>query len=127
VYYDALIRIKNAQSAGKKKTRVLFTKANLAILSILLQNKFISGMVKKGKGVRRILEVDLRYREDGEPAVKKVVLVSKPSKKIYVKVKELKQVRQGFGLGVISTPKGVMSVAEAKKNKLGGEYLFKVW
>jgi len=127
VYYDALIRIKNAQAVGKKKTRVLFTKANLAVLNILLQNKYVAGVVKKGKGVRRMIEVDLCYEEDGRPAINEVIFMSKPSKRVYTGIKELRPVRQGYGLGVVSTSKGLMSAMEARKNKVGGEYLFKVW
>ena len=76
---------------------------------------------------RRVIEVELRYGEDGSGAIQDIRFVSVPSRRIYAGAKELRPVKQGYGLGVVSTPKGIMAYHEAKKANMGGELLFEIW
>lgn len=126
MYYDILTRIKNAQAVRRPRVKAPFNKADLAVLEVLEKNGFIGAVTKKGRGIKRILDVDLKYR-DQEPVISGLKFVSLPSRRVYVKSTDLRQVRQGFGIGVVSTSKGVMSSREAKKSNLGGEYLFEIW
>ena len=127
MYYDTIIRIKNASAVGKEKVKVPFTKMDEAILNVLSKFRYVKSITKKGRGVKRILDVELSYREGGDPRVSEVKFVSKPQRRVYRSYKDLRSVRQGYGLGVISTPKGIMTVDDARKEKVGGEYLFQIW
>ncbi len=124
---DMIVRIKNASDS--KKESVVFPHSNLkiAILDVLLKHGFIKSFGKKGKKVVKYIEVGLLYGEDGSPAVHGVDRVSKFSKRIYYKVGEIKKVKNGLGILVISTPKGIMTDKMAKEAKVGGEALFKIW
>lgn len=96
------------------------------IAVVLFQNGFIASYAKKGKKVVKTLELGIAF--DGKtPRVVNVARVSKPSKRVYLKTDEIKLVKNGYGLLVLSTPKGVMTGAEARKAQVGGEALFKIW
>jgi len=69
----------------------------------------------------------LKYDEEKRGAIRGIKLVSKPSRKLYTGYRQLRPVRQGYGVGIISTPKGIMTVKEAKKQKVGGQLLFEIW
>lgn len=75
----------------------------------------------------KFIEAELNYEADGSPKVRGVQRVSKLSKRIYQKSKDLRSVKYGTGLLVLTTPKGIMTNKEAKKEKVGGEVLFKIW
>ena len=125
MYYDLLTRIKNAEKVSKDRLKVPFSKFDFAVAEILKQYGFIKDFEKKGKSLKKF--IDLKLPRTNKSIIAGVKIISRPSKRIYRGFKELKPVRNGFGLGVISTPQGVMSVTKAKKLKLGGEYLFEIW
>ncbi len=126
MYIDLLIKIKNAQDVKKDAIKVPYSKKDERILEILKESNYIKDFEKKGKGAKRVLEAELNY-ENGEGAISGVKFFSKPSRRIYIGYKEIKPVRRGYGLFVISTPKGILTGKEAKKLKVGGEALFKIW
>jgi len=126
MYTDLLTRLQNAQRAKKDIVRVPFSNLDMAVLDVLGAHGFIEGKTRKGRMPKRIIEVKIRY-EEGAGAIRGVRFASKPSRRIYAGYRELRPVRQGFGIGVISTPQGVMTTAEARKKKLGGELLFEIW
>ena len=126
MYIDLLVQLKNAQAVKKENIKFPYSKADLAIAEILAANKFIDTFEKKGRGIKRILDIKLKYT-DGEGVINGLEFMSKPSRKIYLGYKEIKPVKYGYGIMVISTPGGVMTNKEAKKNKVGGEALFKIW
>lgn len=97
-----------------------------SIASLLKQEGFIKDFTKKGKSTIKSLEVELLY-EDGSPRITDVVRVSKFSKRVYKGSKDIKPVRNGFGILVLTTPRGILSDKLAKKEKVGGEALFKIW
>lgn len=127
MYIDLLIKIKNAQKARKKSLKVPFSNMDMAVSEILVKKGFIESAAKKGRMPKRILDIALKYDESGRGAIEGVRFLSVPSLRRYKGYKELKPVRQGYGVGVISTPKGVMSLDEAKKEKVGGQLLFEIW
>ncbi len=120
---DMLIRIKNAQSAGHKSVIVPLSKIKIEIAKILKNEKYIGDFKKAGKGVKKILEVDLIYPS----AIQEVKRISKQGQRIYCGASELKRIKNGYGISVVSTPKGLMTNKEARKARLGGEVLFEIW
>ncbi|MCD6086190.1 30S ribosomal protein S8 [bacterium] len=121
---DLLIRIKNAQMVGKKFVRVPFSKMKLAILLILEKNNLVGKIKKKGKGVKKILEVELKY-QNNQPLIKEVKRISKPSLRVYAGYRDLTKFSRK-GLILISTPCGLKTLAQARKEKIGGEVLFQI-
>ena len=120
---DMLTRIRNAQSAGHKAVAIPLSKIKLEIAKILKREKYIDDYKKSGKGNKKILEIDLKY----PMVIREIKRVSKPGQRIYVKASGLKQVKSGYGVSIISTPKGLMTNKEAHKVRLGGEILFEIW
>ena len=97
-----------------------------AIAEVLKKHKFITSVEAKGKGVESTLEIGIAY--DGiKPRVNGVERISKSSRRIYKGASEISSVRNGFGSLIISTSKGIMTDQEARKAKIGGEALFKIW
>ena len=123
---DMLISIKNAGNAGKATAVVPFSMIKESIASVLYKNGYIASYAKKGKKVAKTLELGIAV--DGKAArVHDVQRMSKPSRRMYIKAAEIKSVKNGYGLMVLSTPKGLMTGDEAKKAQVGGEVLFKIW
>ena len=126
MYYDLLARIKNAEMAKRGLITSPFSNMDFEIAKILVQSGFIRDAQKKTVHKRDFLEIKIAYK-DQAPAIKDFRIFSKPSRKIYFGYRDIKPVRNGYGLAILSTPKGIMSNIEARKNKVGGEYLFQVW
>lgn len=126
MYTDLLIRIKNAQTAKKEVTRMPFSEADCIIAELLAANHYVESVTKRGRAPKRMIEIRLRYT-NGEPSFTEVRLVSKSSRRIYIGYRDLRPIRQGYGLGVISTSEGIMTTKEARGKKLGGELLFEIW
>lgn len=123
---DMLIRIKNGGYANKETVEMPFSLLKESIAKVLFAEGFITSYAKKGKKIQKTLEVGIAY-EGKTPRVSDVLRMSKPSRRFYIKNDEIKQVRNGHGLMVLSTPKGIMTGDEAKKSQVGGEALFKIW
>ncbi|MFA6269736.1 MAG: 30S ribosomal protein S8 [Candidatus Paceibacterota bacterium] len=125
---DLIIRIKNAGNTGKQNVSVPFSKMKFAVAELLSAKGFVGEVSKKGKGeVFRTIDIDLLYTKDGEPIISGVKRISKPSRRLYENSKNLKAFRKGYGMSVLSTPKGIMADVDAKKGNLGGELLFNIW
>lgn len=124
---DMIIRIKNATNSKKESVVFPYSKLKIAILDVLLKEGFIVSFGKKGKKIVKYIEVVLGYDKDGEPKIHGVDRISKFSKRIYVKSKEIRGVKSGFGAMILSTPQGIMTDKGAKVAKVGGEALFKIW
>ncbi|MDP3052876.1 MAG: 30S ribosomal protein S8 [bacterium] len=123
MYINLLINIKNNQEAGKNFFKIPFSKMDLAIAELLLKQGYLKSVEAEGKAVKKVIEITLK---EGK-AVKGIKFVSKPSRRMYAGYKEIRSVKSGYGMEVISTPKGIMSDKEARKQKLGGQLLFKIW
>lgn len=118
--------LKNASSAGLETTSLPYSKLTHAIADLLDKEGFIKNLSKKGKKDMRTIEVALIYN-GGVEKIRGVVRVSKPSKRIYAGASQIPRVKEGFGLTIVSTSRGVMTDAQARKAGLGGEILFKIW
>jgi small subunit ribosomal protein S8 len=124
---DFIIRIKNAGAVKKDSILVPFSKMKLAIAEVLSAKGYIGAVSEKNKGKAKYLNIKLLYTEYGAPVISDVRRISKPSRRLYESAKNIKSFRRGFGMSVFSTPKGIMSDMDAKKNNLGGEFLFNIW
>ena len=122
---DMLIRIKNAQIAGHETVRFSHSKFKYEIARALEANGYVGAIERKGKRIKRILEIALRYNEE-KPAISGITLISKPSNRVYASVKELNTGRKG-GIVIVSTPKGVMSGKDARKQRVGGMLIAEIW
>jgi len=123
MYINLLIKIKNAQEAGKDSLKVPFSKMDLAIAELLSKQGYLKDAESKGKTIKRTIKINLK---EGK-AIKGIKLVSRPSRRLYAGYRDIKSVKSGYGMGVVSTSKGIMSDKEARKQKLGGQLLFQIW
>ncbi len=127
---DMLMRIRNAGVANKTTTLVPFSDMKLRIANVLVKEGYITHVTKKtrkGKTSTRVLEVGIVYDAPRTPHVRGMERVSRPSRRMYIAAKELKPVLQGHGIFILSTPKGIMTDTEARKENVGGEIICKVW
>ncbi len=123
---DMLNRIKNAQAVDHPMVEMPFSNLKYEIAKILEKNGFVEKIEKKGRKAKKTMEIVLKYNEKS-PAVTGVKRISKPGQRIYLASSEMKKVREGYGMAIISTSKGLMTNREAKKQKLGGEVLCEIW
>lgn len=123
---DMLNRLENGQAVNKKTVDIPFSKIKYRIAKVLEAEGFIESAAKKGRNPKKVIRVNLKY-EDDKPGITNTERVSKPGRRVYTSLKEIKPVRGGYGISIISTPKGVMSNKEAKSAGLGGEILCKVY
>ena len=123
---DMLTRIRNGQRAKKDSVLSPASKLRANVLEVLQREGYIRGFSEDNTGKHKALRIELKYFE-GEPAIKHVARVSKPGRRIYSGSKELPLVRNGLGITIVSTPKGVLSDAEARTANVGGEVLAEVF
>ncbi len=124
---DMLTRIRNAQMRGKSTVRTPASKLRAWVLDVLKTEGYIRGYeeVTTTEGHKE-LEIGLKYH-DGSPVIRELSRVSKPGRRVYTGAREIPQVRQGLGVSIVSTPKGVMSDAAARTANVGGEVLCTVF
>ncbi|SCZ73786.1 30S ribosomal protein S8 [Epibacterium ulvae] len=124
---DMLTRIRNAQLRGKSTVSTPASKLRAWVLDVLADEGYIRGYEKTtGTGGHPAIEISLKYYE-GEPVIREVKRVSKPGRRVYMSVNDIPQVRQGLGVSIVSTPRGVMSDAKARAANVGGEVLCTVF
>lgn len=123
---DLIVRLKNGSDAKKSTVEVIYSKFAENVAHALKKAGYITSIEKRGKKFTKGLELGLVYLE-GTPRIHGVERVSKPSRRLYQKSQDIRIYKSGFGNVFLSTPKGVMVDIEAKKNKVGGEVLFKIW
>lgn len=123
---DFIVRLKNGSDAGLPVVALPYSALKHSIASALEKGGFVDKVEKTGKGVETTLSVTLRY-VGSEPRVHGVDRISKPSRRMYQKARDIRVFKSGYGAVVYSTPKGIMLDVDAKKNKVGGEILFKIW
>jgi small subunit ribosomal protein S8 len=123
---DMLTRIRNGQRAKKDSVLSPASKLRSRVLEVLQREGYIRGYTEDATGVHPQLRIELKYFE-GEPAIKHVARVSKPGRRVYSGSKELPVIRNGLGISIVSTPRGVLSDAEARAQNVGGEVLAEVF
>ena len=128
---EMLTKIRNAQTAGLSNVSLSFSKLKLALAKILEKEGFIESVVKEKQADFDVLKIVLKYYTVSNtqkiPAIKGLRRISKEGQRIYVRNKDIKQVKNNYGIAIISTSKGVMTDYESKKSGLGGEYICEVW
>lgn len=124
---DLLARIKNGQQAKHDVVTVPASTIKIAVTHLLKQE----GFVKNYKCIRDqkqgIIKIALNYDQAGDGVIHEVKRKSRPGRRFYVKAKEIPYVKNGYGVGILSTPKGVMTDRDARKEGIGGEYLCSVY
>jgi len=123
---DMLTRIRNAQAVSNETVLVSFSNLKLNLAKILEKEGLIGKVNVQGRKISKIIEIKLGYK-DGAPVISNIKRISKPGQRIYIKKDEIKPIRQGYGLTIISTSKGLMTNMEAKKKRLGGEVICEIY
>ena len=123
---DMLTRIRNGQQARKDSVTTPGSKLRQRVLDVLQREGYIRGWAPEDVAGHDGIRIELKYFE-GQPAIKHVARVSKPGRRVYSGSKELPRVRNGLGITIVSTPRGVLSDAEAREHNVGGEVLAEVF
>jgi len=123
---DMLTRIRNGQRARKDSVLSPGSKLRVRVLDVLQREGYIRGYTEEDMGPAKGIRIELKYFE-GQPAIKHVARVSKPGRRVYSGSKDLPRVQNGLGITIVSTPKGVLSDAEARDQNVGGEVLAEVF
>ncbi len=124
---DLIARIKNAAMRKRSKVSTPASKLRQRVLDVLQDEGYIRGYtLVEQPGEFPIFEVELKYF-DGEPVIAEISRVSKPGRRVYSSIKDLKPIKNGLGISILSTPKGVMSDVAARDQNVGGEVLCRVY
>lgn len=122
---DMLTRIRNAQLRGRSTVVTPASKLRVRVLDVLQSEGYIRGYTEIEKDGKREIEIELKYF-DGSPVISEVRRISKPGRRVYSGAKDIPLVRNGLGISILSTPKGVMSDNVARAENVGGEILCRV-
>lgn len=123
---DMLNRIKSAGAVNKTEIVLPYSELKNEVAKILVEAKFLEDAKKVAKGKTKTLKIVLKY-DNGVFAISGLRRISKPGQRIYQKSTELKKIQGGYGISVVSTPKGLMTNSQARKQNLGGEIICEVW
>jgi len=124
---DMLTRIRNAQMRNRSKVSTPASRLRAGVLEVLKSEGYIRGYAQVDyDGGKAELEIELKYY-DGRPVIRKIERVSKPGRRVYSSVKNIPRVSNGLGVSILSTPKGVLSDADARDQNVGGEVLCRVF
>jgi small subunit ribosomal protein S8 len=123
---DMLTRIRNGQRARKDSVLTPASKLRVRVLDVLQREGYIRGYSEEQMGPAAGIRIELKYFE-GQPAIQHVARISKPGRRVYSGSQELPRVRNGLGITIVSTPRGVLSDAEAREQNVGGEVLAEVF
>ena len=124
---DMLTRIRNAQLRRRPKVSTPASNMRARVLDVLTEEGYIRGYARvEQKGAEAEFEIELKYY-NGQPAIREIERVSKPGRRVYSPVKQLQTVRNGLGVAILSTPKGVMSDSRAREENVGGEVICNVF
>jgi small subunit ribosomal protein S8 len=123
---DMLTRIRNAQMRKKTKVTTPGSRLRERVLDVLQAEGYIRGYSQLEEDGKAELEIELKYY-DGQPVIREIERVSRPGRRVYASVKNIPRVSNGLGVSILSTPKGVMSDAEARDQNVGGEVLCRVF
>lgn len=124
---DMLTRIRNAQAVGKENVSIPLSKAKLSILKILKEKGYILDFIKNIQKNNIILKLRYSKENNTEPAIKEINKISKAGRRIYKSYKEFRRVKNGLGMAIVSTSRGVMADSEARNRRLGGEIICEVF
>jgi len=125
---DMLTRIRNANRVGMKRVRVKRSKVCLGIARVLKEEGFIADFTPIDDATNQgVIDIDLKYGPQGEKVILDLQRVSRPGRRCYARVDSLQRVRDGLGIAVVSTSRGVLSDRQCRRYRIGGEVLCTVW
>jgi len=124
---DLLTRIRNASMAQHRRVVVPSSKVKVALAKVLAEEGFIAGYMVTEDRPQANLILGLKYTGKAQPVITNLERISKPGRRVYVGYRDIPWVRSGLGINVISTPKGVMTGRQARRERVGGEILCNVW
>ena len=125
---DMLTRVRNANRMKFRSVNAQLSRVNLEIVKVLKRTGYISGFdVKKDANKRDVLKIYLKYTDTKNRVIQDLQRVSKPGRRIYVSSKKIPKVFNGFGVAIVSTPRGIMTDKEARLQNVGGEIICNVW
>ena len=124
---DMLTIIRNGLMVNKESVDVPYSKLKLQIAEILNSKELIKDIKKIKRKEKKFIKLFLKYDKDKNPVISALRRKSKPGQRVYVGAKEIKKVRAGYGLAIVSTSKGLMTGQEARKQNLGGELICEIW
>ncbi len=124
---DMLTIIRNAQAVGHETVKVTYSNFKYNLAQLLAKEGLIKEVEKKGSRKKPVIIITLKYNKYGKPTITGLNRISKPGQRIYVKSSDIKKVRGGYGIGVVSTSQGLFTDKEAREKHMGGEYLAEVW
>ena len=123
---DMLARIKNSQLRNHKKVEMPSSNFKMKIADVLKNEGYINGFNVDKNENKQVLIIDLKYNS-GSPVISAIERVSKPGRRVFSSAQSLPKINNGLGIAIISTPKGVMTDIDARKQKVGGEIICKVF
>jgi small subunit ribosomal protein S8 len=123
---DMFTIIRNANAVGKETVIVPHSKFKMEIAKFLQKEKYLKEAVKRGKKLKKNIEITLSYKNN-EPVITEIKKISKPSCRVYYSLKDLRSMRKGRGIMILSTPKGILSNQKAIKEKTGGEVVGEIY
>ena len=124
---DMLTRIRNAGAVQHAEMQCPASKLKLAVATVLAKEGFIEGVERNEVDGKPSLRLSLRYDDDGRTLIDGIRRVSKPGRRVYVNASDVPTIRNGLGMVILSTSKGVMCDRDARAEKVGGEVLCEVW
>lgn len=124
---DFIIQLKNAGMVKKNVVSLPYSKLKHSIAEVLQKEGYVSAVTTEGEGVKKTLIVTLQYDNTGTHRISDVRRISKPGRRLYAKATELYPIKFGKGSIILSTPAGILTGEEARKQNVGGEQLFKIW
>lgn len=130
---DMLTRIRNAIANRSKKVKIPHSKVKASVAAVLQREGYIKGYSthdsapEEGQGPQPWLVVDLKYGPEGEQLIHHIQRVSRPGRRVYTAVRDLKPIKNGLGIDIVSTSRGVFSNREARGKMVGGEILARIW
>ena len=124
---DLLARIRNAQIAKHDRLDVPVSRLKVEVVKLLKEEGFIKNFREIEGTPVGTLRIFLRYSAEGVPAISHLLKVSKPGRRVYRRADEIQPVRNGLGIGIVSTSQGLLTDAQARERRVGGELLCQVW
>lgn len=125
---DMLTRVRNANRMKFRSVNAQLSRMNLEIVKVLKRTGYISGFdVKKDANKKDVLKIYLKYTDTKQRVIQDLQRVSKPGRRVYVSSKKIPKVYNGFGVAIVSTPRGIMTDKEARQQNVGGEIVCNVW
>ena len=124
---ELVTKVKNATRARHESVQVAYSGLKASVLRVLAAEGFIAGVEAVGEGARKALVIQLKYTSDRLPLISEIRQVSKPGKKVFQTIREIRPLKQGAGMAILSTSRGVLKDIDAKRTGVGGEVLCTVW